>query len=417
MSKQQDSISKATGSSGGLILVLNCGSSSIKFALYDADQHPLPRKPMWSGRVVDIGGPNTTYTDSLTPEGPLAPSPIPDRKPYDAALDYIRAQVRKQGDGRPLIGVVHRVVHGGPKYGEPVIMDEQVLADLKSYIPLAPLHQPYSLLAIEALMHDLPDTPQIACFDTAYHQTMPKVEKQLSLPYELYERGVRRYGFHGLSYEFMAVALPEQYGDLARGKVVVAHLGSGASLCAMQDLKSQSTSMGFSALDGLMMGTRPGALDPGALLYLLEIEKMEVPDLVRLLYHKSGLLGVSGLTPEPRVLLSRENEDSEVGERIRDAMRLYVRRIIRQIGSLIAMMDGIDMLVFTAGVGENSAEIRKRVLEGMSYFGIRIDHEANQKNGPVISTPDSAVKVVVQPTNEEWIVARHAARLLGVDPS
>lgn len=230
MSKHPDSVSQASGPSEGFILVLNCGSSSIKFALYDAGVHPLPRQPMWSGRAVDIGGPNTTYADSETPEGPLVTTEEGDRTPYVAALDYIRAQVRKQLHGRTLLGVVHRVVHGGPKYSAPVRIDEQVLHDLESYIPLAPLHQPYALEAIAALLHDLPNLPQVACFDTAFHHTMPKVEKQLSLPWELYERGVRRYGFHGLSYEYMALSLPEQYGDLARGKVVVAHLGSGASL-------------------------------------------------------------------------------------------------------------------------------------------------------------------------------------------
>ncbi|MFC2537986.1 MAG: acetate/propionate family kinase, partial [Lautropia mirabilis] len=246
----------------------------------------------------------------------------------------------------------------------------------------------------------------------SFHYTMPKVEKQLGLPHEVWDKGLRRYGFHGLSYEYMALSLPELYGDISKGKVIVAHLGSGASLCAMEDLKSQSTTMGFSVLDGLMMGTRPGTLDPGAILFLMESEKLSLKDMTRMLYHKSGLLGVSGLSPEPRVLLARENEEGEVGERIRDAMRLYVRRVIRQIGSLIAMMNGIDMLVFTAGVGENCAEIRRRILEGMTYFGIKVDQEANKANAPVISTPDSAVKVVIQPTNEEWIAARHAVQLL-----
>ena len=366
---------------------------------------------MWSGKAVDIGGPNVTYEDTDTPCGPLR-TEDDGRRPYVAAIDYIRARVRKRVGERRLIGVAHRVVHGGPKYSQPVRMDAQVLADLKSYIPLAPLHQPYALEAIAALMDGVPDLPQVACFDTAFHHTMPKVEKQLALPYEVWDKGLRRYGFHGLSYEYMALSLPEHYGDLARGKVVVAHLGSGASLCAMEDLKSQSTTMGFSALDGLMMGTRPGTIDPGALLFLMESEKLSLKDMTRMLYHNSGLLGVSGLSPEPRVLLARENEEGEVGERIRDAMRLYVRRVIRQIGSLIAMMNGIDMLVFTAGVGENSAEIRRRILEGMSYFGIKVDQEANKANGPVISTPDSAVKVVIQPTNEEWIAARHAVQLL-----
>ena len=366
---------------------------------------------MWSGKAVDIGGPNVTYEDTDTPCGPLR-TEDDGRRPYVAAIDYIRARVRKRVGQRRLIGVAHRVVHGGPKYSHPVRMDAEVLADLKSYIPLAPLHQPYALEAIAALMDGVPDLPQVACFDTSFHYTMPKVEKQLGLPHEVWDKGLRRYGFHGLSYEYMALSLPELYGDISKGKVIVAHLGSGASLCAMEDLKSQSTTMGFSVLDGLMMGTRPGTLDPGAILFLMESEKLSLKDMTRMLYHKSGLLGVSGLSPEPRVLLARENEEGEVGERIRDAMRLYVRRVIRQIGSLIAMMNGIDMLVFTAGVGENCAEIRRRILEGMTYFGIKVDQEANKANAPVISTPDSAVKVVIQPTNEEWIAARHAVQIL-----
>ena len=193
---------------------------------------------------------------------------------------------------------------------------------------------------------------------------MPRVEKQLPLPYDVWERGLRRYGFHGLSYEYLSLALPEHYGDQARGKVIAAHLGSGASLCAMHDLRSVTTTMGFSALDGLMMGTRPGALDPGAVLYLMEIEKLSVKDIARVLYHQSGLLGVSGLSPEPRVLMARENEEGPVGDRVRDALQMYVRRIIKQIGALVATQDGVDMLVFTAGVGENSAEIRRRMLTG-----------------------------------------------------
>jgi len=411
MSTRTESNVSESGLDEGLVLVLNCGSSSIKFALYDAAEHPLPKRPMWSGKAVDIGGPNVTYEDTDTPCGPLR-TEDDGRRPYVAAIDYIRARVRKRVGQRRLIGVAHRVVHGGPKYSHPVRMDAEVLADLKSYIPLAPLHQPYALEAIAALMEGVPDLPQVACFDTSFHYTMPKVEKQLGLPHEVWDKGLRRYGFHGLSYEYMALSLPELYGDISKGKVIVAHLGSGASLCAMEDLKSQSTTMGFSVLDGLMMGTRPGTLDPGAILFLMESEKLSLKDMTRMLYHKSGLLGVSGLSPEPRVLLARENEEGEVGERIRDAMRLYVRRVIRQMGSLIAMMNGIDMLVFTAGVGENCAEIRRRILEGMTYFGIKVDQEANKANAPVISTPDSAVKVVIQPTNEEWIAARHAVQLL-----
>ena len=269
MSTRTESNISESGLDEGLVLVLNCGSSSIKFALYDAAEHPLPKRPMWSGKAVDIGGPNVTYEDTDTPCGPLR-TEDDGRRPYVAAIDYIRARVRKRVGQRRLIGVAHRVVHGGPKYSHPVRMDAEVLADLKSYIPLAPLHQPYALEAIAALMDGVPDLPQVACFDTSFHYTMPKVEKQLGLPHEVWDKGLRRYGFHGLSYEYMALSLPELYGDISKGKVIVAHLGSGASLCAMEDLKSQSTTMGFSVLDGLMMGTRPGTLDPGAILFLME---------------------------------------------------------------------------------------------------------------------------------------------------
>lgn len=412
MSKHLKMIDSQSKRAEGLVLVLNCGSSSIKFALFDATQHPLPRKAMWSGRVVDIGGPNVTYGDSDTPTQPLVTGD--ERRPYISALDYIRERVRIRLGGKPLAGVVHRVVHGGDKYAEPVRIDAQVLADLEGYIPLAPLHQPYALEAIAALLKSAPDLPQVACFDTAFHHTMPRVEKQLPLPYDVWERGLRRYGFHGLSYEYLSLALPEHYGEQARGKVIAAHLGSGASLCAMHDLRSVTTTMGFSALDGLMMGTRPGAIDPGAVLYLMEIEKLAAKDVARVLYHQSGLLGVSGLSPEPRVLMAREQEDSPVGERVRNALQMYVRRIIKQIGALVATQDGLDMLVFTAGVGENSAEIRRRVLTGMTYLGIELDEKANAVNGPVISTPNSKVKVVVEPTNEEWVAARHAVRVLGL---
>ncbi|MDO4683431.1 MAG: acetate/propionate family kinase [Lautropia sp.] len=395
----------------GLILVLNCGSSSIKFALYDASRQPLPRHPMWSGKVQGIGGPSPTYGDTDTATKALQTD---ERRPYLSALEYIRERVEARLMGKQLEVVVHRVVHGGDKYSHPVRIDEQVLADLESYIPLAPLHQPYALEAIAALLKLSPDLPQVACFDTAFHHTMPKVEKQLPLPYTVWERGLRRYGFHGLSYEYLSLALAERFGRQAEGKVIAAHLGSGASLCAMKNLQSQATSMGFSALDGLMMGTRPGALDPGAVLYLMEMEKLSVKDVARVLYHESGLMGVSGLSPEPRVLMAHEHDEGVVGDRVRDALALYIRRIVREIGSMVAAQDGVDMIVFTAGVGENSAEIRRRVVGGLNFLGARLDDRANEANASVISTPDSAVMLVVEPTNEEWVAARHASRVLGL---
>ena len=286
-----------------LILVLNCGSSSIKFALFDADAQPLPRQPLWNGKVDGITGPAPTFGETGVTPGPVT---LDAAHPYHAALQHIRSRVlaRTAQGGHRIAAVAHRVVHGGAKYADPVRVNASVLEDLRGYIPLAPLHQPFALEAIGALLQHLPDLPQVACFDTAFHHTLPDVEKMLPLSWDAWERGLRRYGFHGLSYEFMSLALAERHGDAARGRTIVAHLGSGASLCAMQGLQSVATTMGFSALDGLMMGTRCGALDPGAVLYLMEIEKLSLHDVGQLLYHQSGLLGLSGVSSDPRVLLA-----------------------------------------------------------------------------------------------------------------
>ena len=393
---------------GKLILVLNCGSSSIKFALFDASQSPLPRLPAWNGKVQDIDGATPTYGETG-----IAPAAVKldASAPYHAALALIRDRVLQRLDGRQLTAVAHRVVHGGSKYFQPVRIDAALLDDLKTYIPLAPLHQPFALEAIEALLASDPSLPQIACFDTAFHHTLPAVEQRLPLPYATWDRGVRRYGFHGLSYEYMSVALPERYGNLALGKVIVAHLGSGASLCAMRNGESVATTMGFSALDGLMMGTRTGSIDPGVLLYLMEVEHMTPVQLGQMLYRKSGLLGVSGLSSEPRKLLAAEREDGAVGERARNALDLYVRRIVREVGALVAVLGGLDLLVFTAGVGEHSAEVRARICGDLGFLGPILDDAANLNDAPVISTPSSPLMVGVERTNEEWIAAAHAQRL------
>ncbi len=352
----------------GPILVLNCGSSSIKFALFDAAVRPLARKALWSGQVDGIGK----------------------DKPYSAALQELRASVVRQTGGRPPAAVVHRVVHGGTRYSAPVRVDAALLADLKSYIPLAPLHQPFALEAIEVLLAELPEMPQVACFDTAFHRTLPQVEQMLPLPYAHWERGVRRYGFHGLSYEYMAVALAERHGDAARGRTIVAHLGSGASLCAMRELRSVATTMGFSALEGLMMGTRCGSLDPGVLLYLMQTEKLGAAELERLLYRESGLLGVSGLSASPKALLEAEHTNP----RARAALELYVRRIVREIGALTAVLGGLDMLVFTAGVGERSAVLRERICAALGWLGLDLDprrtaqtHRRSRGREPACGSP------------------------------
>ena len=386
------------------IVVLNCGSSSIKFALFDAGKMPLDRSPTWGGKVDGITG----TTPVFSAEGVETVTLMLDTaKPYAAALSYLRQRITTWLDGRNIVAVAHRVVHGGSKYFEPVRVDTHVLADLKSYIPLAPLHQPFALEAIAALLHELPQLPQVACFDTAFHQSMPIVEKMLPLPRSAWDEGLRRYGFHGLSYAFLSQVLGERYGATARGRTIVAHLGSGASLCAMRNLQSVATTMGFSALDGLMMGTRCGSLDPGALIYLMEIRKLSLERVARMLYHESGLLGVSGVSSDPRVLLQRQDEVP-----VQQALDLYIRRIVREVGALTATLNGLDLLAFTAGIGEHQAPIRQRICAGLGFLGVTIDPQANAANAAVISSPASKVKVVVEPTNEEWVVATAAVALV-----
>jgi acetate kinase len=390
------------------ILVLNCGSSSIKFALFDANALALGRKPLWSGKVDGIGAASPCLI-----EGDAAPTALAlsTEKPYHDALQAVRSCVQGRAGGRPPAVVAHRVVHGGSKYTQAVRMDREALAELKGFIPLAPLHQPYALQAIEALLDELPGLPQVACFDTAFHRTLSLVEQMLPLPQSLWERGIRRYGFHGLSYEYMSIALAERHGTHAQGRTIVAHLGSGASLCAMERLHSVATTMGFSALDGLMMGTRCGALDPGVLLHLLAAEKLSVEQLTELLYHESGLLGVSGLSASPKSLLDAEG----VNPHARAALALYVRRIVREIGALAAVLGGLDMLAFTGGVGEHSAILRGRICAAIEWLGVQVDGDANRADAHTISAPHSRVRVAVEPTNEEWVAATHARRLLHGD--
>ncbi len=387
------------------VLVLNCGSSSIKFALFDGAVEPLPRKPLWAGNVEGIGGKYTRLVESDRAPVTLA---LGGDKPYHAALQHVRACVETKTGGQPPAAIAHRVVHGGSKYAAPVRVDTRVLADLKTYIPLAPLHQPFALEAIGVLLCELPDLPQVACFDTGFHRTLAPVEQMMALPYEQWQRGVRRYGFHGLSYEYMAIALAERHGDAARGRTIVAHLGSGASLCATHRLQSVATTMGFSALDGLMMGTRCGSLDPGVLLHLIDTEGLDAEQLTHLLYHESGLLGVSGVSASPKDLLEVE----QTNPRARAALELYVRRIVREIGALTAVLGGLDMLAFTAGVGENSAVLRERICAALGWLGMDIDGDANRANASTISRPTSRVRVTVEPTNEEWMAACHAVRTL-----
>ncbi|KWA07389.1 acetate/propionate family kinase [Burkholderia territorii] len=388
------------------LLVVNAGSSSVKFSIFAYPPHGDPaRRPLHDGEAVAAGNGVSIRFDA-DPEGSL---PLVDGDPYRAVLAQIAMWIRVKLPHVTLGAIAHRVVHGGARYVEPVVVDDDVLAALRTLTPLAPLHQPHSLDAIDVLRDAFPDVPQIAVFDTAFHRTLPRVEQLLPLPHAWFDQGVRRYGFHGLSYEYLSVALAESFGERAHGRVIAAHLGSGASLCALRDGRSVATTMGFSALDGLMMSTRCGTLDPGVVLHLLEVGKLSGDALGHMLYHESGLKGLSGASGDPRVLLACEAAGDEPA---RDALALYVHRIVRETGALTALLGGLDMLVFTAGIGEHSAQLRERICAALGWLGIALDARANAEHAHVVSCASSAVTVVVEPTNEAWVAARAAVRVL-----
>jgi acetate kinase len=299
------------------------------------------------------------------------------------------------------------VVHGGTKYTGPCVVTPEVLAELRTLIPLAPLHQPYNLAAIEALSAQLPDVPQVACFDTSFHRGQPAVAQLVPLPKAIRDGGLQRYGFHGLSYEYIASVLPEVAPDVADGRVIVAHLGSGASLCALKGRKSVDSTLGFTALDGLCMGTRPGSVDPGVILYLFQGLGLSAEQVEEILYRKSGLLGISGISNDMRNLLGSREPAARL------AVDYFVYRAAKEIGALAAVLRGIDGIVFTAGIGENSAELRRRICEASAWLGLELDPRANEACELRISTSGSPVSAWVIPTNEELMIARHTAALLG----
>jgi acetate kinase len=300
------------------------------------------------------------------------------------------------------------VVHGGARFKGPTILNADVMRELYHLVPLAPLHQPYNLAAIEAVFERLPGIPQVACFDTSFHRGQPAVAELVPFPLELRQQGLQRYGFHGLSYEYVASVLPQVAPEIARGRVIVAHLGSGASLCALKEGKSVDSTLGFTALDGLCMGTRPGSLDPGVVLHLFQGLNLSAKEVETLLYKKSGLLGISGISNDMRDLLGR----SEPAARL--AVDYFVYRVAKEIGALTAVLGGLDALVFTAGIGENSPEIRRRICESSAWLGIEVDDAANSERLSKISTSRSKISVWVIPTNEELMIARHTGALLGL---
>ena len=391
------------------VLTINAGSSSIKFALFElnSSDNTLARHPSLSGQIDGIGadaklaakdGDDKRFPDIALTAG------IKHKEAFDQLLRWLGNN--SGGDWR-ITAVGHRVVHGGSLYSQPIILTPAVLAELEQFVLLAPLHQPHNLAGINALSALLPEIPQIACFDTAFHRTQPPVAQMFAIPKALTAEGVKRYGFHGLSYEYIARVLPEHTAK-ADGRVLVAHLGNGASLCAMLGRRSQGSSMGFTAIDGLMMGTRTGALDPGVLLYLLENKGMGVKDLTNLLYKQSGLLGVSGISQDMRTLLASDDPAAE------EAVELFCYRAITQIGALAAAIGGLDALVFTGGIGEHASEIRRRIAEGCAWLGLELDNAANTANNIRISTAGSRIDALVIPTDEEWMIAEHTRDLVAL---
>jgi acetate kinase len=390
-------------------LVLNAGSSSLKFCVFER-----PSGESWQlaarGQIEGIGtAPRLSAKDDdgnvLVKENLDADAARDGR----GAIDVLAAWLKSKWGGSHVLGVGHRVVHGGAKFTGPTVVNSNVLAELYELVPLAPLHQPYNLAAIEAVFDRLPDVPQVACFDTSFHRGHEAVAEVIPLPRDICQAGVQRYGFHGISYEYIASVLPEVAPEIANGRIIVAHLGSGASLCALKDGKSVDSTMGFTSIDGLCMGTRPGAVDPGVALYLFQNLGLSPKEVETILYKKSGLLGISGISNDMRDLLGRSEPEARL------AVDYFIYRAAKEIGALAAVLGGIDALVFTAGIGENSPEIRRRVCEASSWLGIKLDESANNEKALKISPLNSKVSVWVIPTNEELMIARHTGRLLGIE--
>lgn len=387
------------------IVVLNAGSSSIKFSLFSLGVKSLDvvargqiEGLFTSPRFVSKDDKGKVLSDKSWGEGKSLG--------HEGALDHLVAYLRGELKEQRLVGVGHRIAHGGPEIAKPLRLDQQVVSKLEKFIPLAPLHQRHNLAPIRFLMERAPQLPQVACFDTSFHRTNTQISQMFALPMEYFETGVRRYGFHGLSYEYVASVLPEYDSKAARGRTVVLHLGNGASMCAMNSSQSVACTMGFCAVDGLMMGTRSGSLDPGVVLFLMAQRGMSAPEIEKLIYTKSGLLGVSGISSDMRSLLSSSEPRAKL------AIDLYVYRIQRELGSLAAALQGLDAIVFTGGIGENATLIRARVCRDAAWLGVELDENGNVNGGPRISSANSRVPAWVVPTNEELMIARHTRKVL-----
>ncbi|WP_114945333.1 acetate/propionate family kinase [Microvirga calopogonii] len=391
-----------------VLIVLNAGSSSLKLQVYDIFDGAEPRL-VWKGLYEGLGGSahfivkdaGGAMLDEMTWSSG-------DRIGHEEALMHLVSWLSQFREERKPIAIGHRVVHGGEAFSTPVLVDDSVIQRLEALVPLAPLHQPHNLEPIRIVRRRLPGMPQVACFDTAFHQTQTDIATLFALPREMRERGVRRYGFHGLSYDYIASVLKDYDPQLAKGRVIVAHLGNGASLCALNGGVSAATTMGFSALDGLPMGTRCGAVDAGVIFFMLREMRLSPAEAESVLYKKSGLLGVSGISNDMRVLRSKAASDPNA----RRAIDLFVYRITREIGSLVAALGGLDGLVFTAGIGENDVATRAEVIAGLGWAGLNLDEAANRSGGPRISSGSGPTAWVI-PTNEELVIARQTRSVLG----
>lgn len=387
------------------ILVLNAGSSSVKFAAFALERGEVVEPAVWRGQVERIG--NEPHFLAKDAHGQTCAEHSLDAvADHHAAIDFILRWVRAEQSSLRWAGVGHRVVHGGQR-NRPARIDQTLLAELERLIPLAPQHQPHHVSAIRAVSGLLPELPQFACFDTSFHATQPSLARMLPLPAEYRKQGMERFGFHGLSYEHVVYALTRSKQLPAR--LVVAHLGNGASLCAIQDGRSVATTMGFTPLDGLLMGTRCGSIDPGALLYLMRNFHLDVDDLTELLYKRAGLLGVSGISGDMRTLLESESRDAD------QAVALFCYTAVRMIGSMVAALGGLDGLVFTGGIGEHAAAVRARICEQLEWLGLAFDHGANERAEPRISRQHSEVTARIVPANEEFTIARHCRKLLDLE--
>jgi acetate kinase len=392
---------------GDAILVLNAGSSSLKFSLFLVRPKELE---LWiRGQLEGLSTAPAFVAKDATGKTVAERRWQPGESlGHDGAIAHLVDFLRATMGPNRLLAIGHRVVHGGPDYSEPVVVNADVVGRLEAFVPLAPLHQPHNLAPIRHALEELPTLPQVACFDTAFHRVQPEIAQAYALPESITARGVRRYGFHGLSYEYVADALRRVDPVAASGRVVVAHLGNGASMCAMRGGRSVAATMGFSALEGLPMGTRCGSIDPGVLLYLARELRMDPAAIEKLLYQQSGLLGVSGVSSDMRALLASE------APRARFAVELFAYRIGRELGSLAAALGGLDALVFTGGIGEHAAPVRERVAHHAAWLGVSLDPEANARGGPTITRATSRLPAYVVPTDEELMIARHTRNLIHV---